>query len=66
MSDQLSLAEAAWEKDYDSCVRYRGHCRHRPCTAAQGVFCCRECFNYEYCISKCKRGVRDDRKRQRD
>jgi len=65
MSDQLNLSEQMWEAGYDECIRYRGVCRHRPCTAAQGVFCCRECLGYESCGSKCKKGIRDDRKRQR-
>ena len=62
MSDQLTLSERLWEVGYDSCVRFRGVCRFRPCTAAQGVLCCRECFNYEACSSKCRKGIRDGRK----
>lgn len=55
MSDQLSLAESAWENGFEACICYKSLCRHRPCTAAQGVFCCKECLNYEQCDSKCKR-----------
>ena len=46
---------------YVACVRFRGYCRHRPCTAAQGVFCCRECPYQQACLSKCYRSIRDDR-----
>lgn len=57
MSTQDTLAETLWETGWQDCVR-RGKCRHRPCTAAQGVMCCGECSNHKLCKSRCKRARR--------
>ena len=51
----MTLAEILWEKNGQRpCVNYPIECRTRPCTVAQGVFCCRECESYKHCLSSCK------------
>ena len=56
----MNMAEILLEQGQSQCVNYKGFCNMRPCTAAQGVFCCREC-EYKNCSSKCKRGLHDGR-----
>lgn len=51
----MSMAEMLWEGGWSRCVNYNTDCGHRPCTSAQGVFCCFECAHNEKCLSKCKR-----------
>ena len=43
MERQLSFVSQLWETGYQRCVRRRSDCRFRPCTSAQGVYCCNEC-----------------------
>ena len=53
MGKQLSLVSQLWEIGYQRCVKGRGDCRFRPCTSAQGVYCCKEC-EFE-CKQHCNR-----------
>lgn len=50
----MELVEMFWEQGQDNCVNYNLKCRNRPCTASQGVFCCRSCEFHEHCQSKCQ------------
>lgn len=52
-----------WEQGQSQCVNYNIECRMRPCTAAQGVFCCRACEFNKTCTSKCK--IRDSKEVKR-
>ena len=59
----MNMTTMLWELGQDQCVNYKMRCRLRPCTSAQGVFCCREC-DYIKCTSKYK--IKDDKhERQR-
>ena len=49
---QESIVMLLWESggpDDDNCVITPAHCRFRPCTAVQGVWCCRECEYFKTC-----------------
>lgn len=50
----MNMPEMLWESGQMPCVKYKANCRTRPCTAAQGVFCCKECPNHEQCGSACR------------
>lgn len=50
----MTLAEILWENGQSPCVKYKVTCRTRPCTVAQGVFCCKECPSHEQCESACR------------
>lgn len=50
---QPSLAQAFFEAGDESCIYVKRRCRHRPCTAAQDVFCCHRCRYKKTCESKC-------------
>lgn len=50
----MELAEMLWEAGQEQCVNYKTRCKNRPCTAAQGVFCCRQCPYKDHCPTKCK------------
>ena len=58
MDGQTSMAEMLLEAGESQCVNYNCECRHRPCTAAQDVFCCRQCPYNKNCTSKCMKGVK--------
>ena len=51
----MTLAEMLWEQNgQQPCVNYPIECRTRPCTVAQGLFCCRDCESYKHCESRYK------------
>ena len=50
----MTLAEIVWENGQSPCVKYKANCRTRPCTVAQGLFCCKDCDSYKTCESRCK------------
>ena len=50
----MNMPEMLWESGQAPCIVYKATCRTRPCTVAQGAFCCKECLNYEQCESACK------------
>ena len=50
------MPEYLWEQGQDNCVNKEIRCRTRPCTAAQDVFCCKECDQRKNCASRCKMG----------
>jgi len=50
---QITIAELYGER-HDKCVNHDIVCRMRPCTSAQGVYCCQECKFNKTCLSKCK------------
>ena len=54
----MNLAEMFLEQGQQQCVNYYCICNMRPCTSAQGVFCCRECEYNKTCQCKCKKGAK--------
>lgn len=50
----MTLAEMFWEQGQQQCVNYNITCQNRPCTASQGIFCCKECEYNKGCQSKCQ------------
>ena len=49
----MELVTMLWENGQDQCVNHPIRCKNRPCTAAQNVFCCRQCPYQDHCKTKC-------------